>query len=102
MPRCTKICSAAMAVLFAAASAIHSQTAFPAFQPLEPIAFDLSGPVLRAHTEALKPFTVAGEHGVLVGQGDHRLGIVQEEAHHESPVACRRSPGQTGWEGAVA
>ena len=70
MPRCTKICSAAMAVLFAAASAIHSQTAFPAFQPLEPIAFDLSGPVLRAHTEALKPFTVAGEHGVLVGQQD--------------------------------
>ena len=38
--------------------------------PLEPVALDTSGPVLRAGTDPFKPFTVAGEHGVLVGQQD--------------------------------
>ncbi len=52
------------------ASAAFSQPPAPAFHPLPPIAFDSSGPVIRAHTEALKPFTVAGERGVLVGQQD--------------------------------
>jgi glycogen debranching enzyme len=42
----------------------------PSFISLAPIALDTSGPVIRAHTEPLKPFTVAGEHGVLVGQQD--------------------------------
>ncbi|HWE83327.1 MAG TPA: hypothetical protein VG267_00180 [Terracidiphilus sp.] len=42
----------------------------PAFTPVGPIAFNSSGPVIHAHTEALKPFTVAGEHGVLLGQQD--------------------------------
>ena len=58
----------ALALLFA--PAIHSQPAAPVFNPLPPIAFDTSGPVIQAHTEALKPFTVAGERGVLVGQQD--------------------------------
>ena len=49
---------------------IHSQPHAPVFNPLPPIAFDTSGPVIQAHTEALKPFTVAGERGVLVGQQD--------------------------------
>lgn len=40
----------------------------PVFTALAPIAFDTSGPVIRAHIQAQKPFTVAGEHGVLLGQ----------------------------------
>jgi glycogen debranching enzyme len=42
----------------------------PSFFPIAPISFDNSGPVIRAHTEPLKPFTVAGQRGVLVGQQD--------------------------------
>ena len=49
---------------------VFSQPHAPVFNPIPPIAFDTSGPVIRAHTEALKPFTVAGERGVLVGQQD--------------------------------
>jgi glycogen debranching enzyme len=40
------------------------------FTSIAPIAFDTTGPVIRAHTETLKPFTVAGQRGVLVGQQD--------------------------------
>jgi len=46
------------------------QAAPPSFSPIAPISFDTSGPVIRAHTEPLKPFTVAGQRGVLVGQQD--------------------------------
>lgn len=42
----------------------------PEFAPVAAIAFETSGPVIHAHTEALKPFTVAGEHGVVLGQQD--------------------------------
>ena len=63
-----------LAAIFAAPLALTAQNpaqrAAPTFTPLAPIAFDNSGPVIRAHTEALKPFTVAGEHGVLLGQQD--------------------------------
>jgi glycogen debranching enzyme len=64
-----------LAVLLPAfASAIHAQSPVrppaPRFASLAPIAFDTAGPVIRAHTEALKPFTVAGERGVLLGQQD--------------------------------
>ena len=51
-------------------SALSAQSPAPVFNPLPPIAFDTSGPVISAHTEALKPFTVAGERGVIVGQQD--------------------------------
>jgi glycogen debranching enzyme len=57
-------------MLVAAAAALLSQSPGPIYNPLPPIAFDASGPVIGAHTEALKPFTVAGERGVLVGQQD--------------------------------
>src|SRR5215469_11788328 len=40
-------------------SPLASLSAFP---------LDESGPVIRAQSEALKPFTVAGERGVLLGQ----------------------------------
>jgi glycogen debranching enzyme len=62
-----------LAVLLPASSAIHGQNSTPStprFTPVAPIAFDTSGPVLRAHTEELKPFTVAGERGVILGQQD--------------------------------
>jgi glycogen debranching enzyme len=59
----------AAAMLFAAASAIAQQPA-PVFTSIPAIPFDNSGPVIRAHAEPLKPFTVAGERGVLVGQQD--------------------------------
>ena len=51
-------------------SPLFSQPPAPTFHPLPPIAFDTSLPVIQAHTEALNPFTVAGERGVLVGQQD--------------------------------
>src|SRR5579871_7038314 len=57
-------------LILVSASALFSQSPAPTFNPLPAIAFDTSGPVIRAHTDALKPFTVAGERGVLVGQQD--------------------------------
>ena len=53
-------------VLLALPSAIHAQT----FNSVPDIAFDSTGPVIRAHTESQKPFTVAGERGVILGQQD--------------------------------
>jgi len=54
------------ATLFVLASAVQAQTltSLPAFD------FDHEGPVIRAHAEPEKPFTVAGERGVVVGQQD--------------------------------
>jgi glycogen debranching enzyme len=57
-------------VLLLSASSLLCQPHAPVFNPIPAIAFDTSGPVIRAHTEALKPFTVAGERGVIVGQQD--------------------------------
>jgi glycogen debranching enzyme len=56
----------ALGLLFSVTSSIHAQslTSIPA------ISFDISGPVLRAHAEPEKPFTVAGERGVVVGERD--------------------------------
>ncbi len=65
------ILSTAYSLLFAVSPAIHGQQPHsPAFTSLDAISFDTSGPVIRAHAEAQKPFTVAGERGVLVGQQD--------------------------------
>lgn len=62
------------ALLLSFCSAIHAQSQAqppaPQFNSIGGIAFENSGPVIRAHTEALKPFTVAGEHGLLLGQQD--------------------------------
>jgi len=57
-------------LLFACCSAILAQAPVPRFTPIAPIALDHSGPVIHAHAEALKPFTVAGERGVVLGQQD--------------------------------
>ena len=40
----------------------------PFLNSVPAIPFDSAGPVIRAHAETLKPFTVAGEHGVVLGQ----------------------------------
>jgi glycogen debranching enzyme len=57
-----------VAVLVVAAVPVLAQA--PSFQPISEFPLDTSGPVIRAHTEALKPFTVAGERGVLLGEQD--------------------------------
>jgi glycogen debranching enzyme len=66
---------AASAVLLAGTCAIWSQAPAPApaFQSIPAFAFDGAGPVIETHTEAMKPFTVAGERGVLLGQQDGSL-----------------------------
>jgi glycogen debranching enzyme len=58
--------SAAAATLLAGFSAIHAQT----FSSIPALPFETTGPVIRAHSEPLKPFTVAGERGVVLGQQD--------------------------------
>jgi glycogen debranching enzyme len=63
--RSASFCMAA-AMLFAVTSAIQAQT----LTSIPALPFATDGPVLRAHAEPLKPFTVAGERGVLVGQQD--------------------------------
>jgi glycogen debranching enzyme len=62
--------SVASALFVAAPVAMLAQSSNPTFNAVAPIAFDTSGPVIQAHAERLKPFTVAGERGVLVGQQD--------------------------------
>lgn len=59
-----------LAALHSFPSAIAQVPTPTQFIPLQPIAFDSTGPVIRAHSETLKPFTVAGERGVLLGQQD--------------------------------
>ena len=56
--------------LILSAASLLAQPHTPVFHSISSIPFDSSGPVIQAHTEALKPFTVAGERGVLVGQQD--------------------------------
>ncbi len=45
---------------------LHAQN----FSSVPAISFDTSGPVIRAGAQAQKPFTVAGERGVVLGQQD--------------------------------
>src|SRR5580698_9356094 len=52
----------------ASASLLISQNA--TFSPVPGFSFTNNGPVIRAHAEPDKPFTVAGERGILVGQQD--------------------------------
>jgi len=56
----------AAAGLLGLASAIHAQS----FNSVPGFPLETTGPVIHAHAEALKPFTVAGERGVLLGQQD--------------------------------
>jgi glycogen debranching enzyme len=61
-----------LALPLAFAPAIHAQPNEPAIHltSIAPIPFDTTGPVLRANAEPQKPFTVAGERGVVLGQQD--------------------------------
>jgi glycogen debranching enzyme len=60
----------ALGLLFSVTSAIHGQAPNLSLSSIPAIPFDTSGPVIRAHAEPEKPFTVAGERGVVVGQQD--------------------------------
>ncbi len=62
----------ASTMLLAVASAITASSSgqTPRFASVPPLPFDDAGPVIRAHAEAQKPFTVAGERGVLAGRQD--------------------------------
>jgi glycogen debranching enzyme len=73
--RTASICLAALLPVFTAAilsspMLAQAPSQAPQFSPVSPIAFDAAGPVIRAHAEPLKPFTVAGERGVILGQQD--------------------------------
>jgi glycogen debranching enzyme len=68
--RITRLALAAIVPVCSAAASAQPLAPTPHFKPIQPIAFDTSGPVIRAHAEALKPFTVAGESGVILGQQD--------------------------------
>ena len=66
--------AALLAPPFIAANfAAAQQTPTLSIHPLEPITFATSDPVLRAPAQPQKPFTVAGERGVLLGQQDGTL-----------------------------
>jgi glycogen debranching enzyme len=67
--RTLSFCMAA-AMLFAVAPAVQAQTPNPPLNSIPSIAFSTSGPVIQAHAEPQKPFTVAGERGVVLGQQD--------------------------------
>jgi glycogen debranching enzyme len=56
----------AAAMLLAITPPIHPHT----FTSIPAVPLDTTGPVIEAHVEPLKPFTVAGERGVLLGQQD--------------------------------
>ena len=56
----------ALGLFFAVIPAIHAQT----FSSIPDLPFETAGPVIQAHAEPSKPFTVAGERGVLLGQQD--------------------------------
>ena len=60
--------------IFLSSAALRAETtptaAVPRLTPLSAIALDSTGPELRENARAQKPFTVAGEHGVLLGQQD--------------------------------
>jgi glycogen debranching enzyme len=70
MPKDNNMRTAPLLVLLAASSAIAAQTPAPHLHPIDGMNFRSDGPVLRQHAEALKPFTVAGQSGVLLGQQD--------------------------------
>jgi glycogen debranching enzyme len=54
-----------IALLLFAANALSQE---PLLRAVPGISFDEAGPVIRAHAETEKPFTVAGERGVVLGQ----------------------------------
>src|ERR1700687_2046719 len=61
-----RIARATAPLLFVAASSLPAQS--PSFNSVAALPFVTSVPVIRAHSETEKPFTVAGEHGVVLGQ----------------------------------
>src|ERR1035437_3108428 len=58
------------AMMIATTSLIEGRCTAQNFRSIEPMAFDTTGPTIRFHAEAQKPFTVSGERGVMLGQQD--------------------------------
>jgi glycogen debranching enzyme len=69
----THVLSMAATLLSLLAIIAAAQQATPKFTPIASVPFDTTSPVLRAAAESQKPFTVAGTHGVLLGQQDGTL-----------------------------
>jgi glycogen debranching enzyme len=65
MPNLYRFLFGTAAVLLSTAR-LHAQT----LTPVPSVSFDTAGPILQALTSPAKPFTVAGQHGILVGQQD--------------------------------
>jgi glycogen debranching enzyme len=57
-------------LLMLGSAALMAQTAVPPLNTIAPLPLETSGPVLRENAQPQKPFTVAGERGVLLGQQD--------------------------------
>src|ERR1035438_1352046 len=60
----------ALALLLASPAASSAQASSLPLSSIPPIPFDISGSVIRSHAEPAKPFTVAGERGVVLGHQD--------------------------------
>jgi glycogen debranching enzyme len=95
------------ALTIAVPSAIYCQNAGQEFRSIPEFPLNDSGPVILAHAEAEKPFTVAGERGVVVGQQDGQfeawvlpvklLSHLTIEANIEGytvPIEVNRQPAQ--------
>lgn len=66
-------CSAVLLLASALSSPAQALPPAPVFTSIPAVAFGPSGPVLRAPAQSQKPFTVAGERGVLLGHQDGLL-----------------------------
>ncbi len=62
--------SISLLFLVLGSAALMAQTAAPPLSTEAPLPLETSGPVLRENAQPQKPFTVAGERGVLLGQQD--------------------------------
>ena len=60
----------ALALLLSSLTASRAQIPNLPFSSIPSIPFDNSGPVIHSHAGPAKPFTVAGERGVVLGQQD--------------------------------
>ena len=70
MPISPALLRAVTGALCAAALVALGQSSAPPFHSVPAMTPDNAGLVIQAHSQALKPFTVAGEQGVILGQQD--------------------------------
>jgi hypothetical protein len=73
---------------FCALSVLSLTAAAQTFTSIPTFPLDTSGLVIQAHSEPLKPFTVAGERGVLLGQQDGTLEAWVIGVRAETLTSC--------------